>query len=59
MKKILIAGGTGFLGFHLARLAIKKKYEVYCISKTLPSEKRFIKNVIYLNFDLRKKKKFI
>ena len=27
-KKVLITGGTGFLGGHLARLFLKKRYQV-------------------------------
>ena len=28
-KKIIIVGGTGFLGFHLAKLCLKKKFVPY------------------------------
>ena len=31
-KKIMIVGGTGFLGFYTAKLALKKGYEVGSIS---------------------------
>ena len=31
-KSILIAGGTGFIGYHLAKKALKKKYLVSVIS---------------------------
>ena len=27
-KKIIITGGAGFIGFHLAKKLIKKKYQV-------------------------------
>lgn len=59
MKKILIAGATGFLGYHLAKFALKKKFKVYSISKNLPKKKKFLKKVKYLNFDLRKSKKIL
>ena len=31
-KKIMIVGGTGFLGFYTAKLALSKGYEVASIS---------------------------
>ena len=59
MKKILIAGGTGFIGYHLAKYAIKKRYKVFSISKNPPSKKRKIKEVTYLYCDLSKRTKRI
>ena len=32
MKSILIAGGTGFIGFHLSKKCIKMNWKVTCIS---------------------------
>ena len=46
-KTILIAGGTGFLGYHLAKQALKKRFKVISISQNNPSEKRILKNVNY------------
>ena len=37
-KKVLIVGGTGFLGFHLAELFIKKKYKVFSLSRSKPKK---------------------
>ena len=29
MKKILITGGVGYIGSHITKLLIKKKYEIF------------------------------
>ena len=60
-KKLLIAGGTGFIGYHLAKKAIKKGYNVTSLSSKSPKPYRFIKSVKYiicntLNIKLLKKK---
>lgn len=52
--KILIIGGTGFLGFHLSKFFIKKKYQVFSLSKNNPKNLRYIKNVKYLYGDISK-----
>ena len=54
-KKILIIGGTGFLGYHTASKAIKKKWIVHSISSKLPVKKRFCKGVKYFICDISKK----
>ena len=56
MKKILIIGGTGFLGFHLAKLCLKRNYKVYSLSRNKPKKKRFLLNVIYIYADISKKR---
>jgi len=56
MIKILIVGGTGFIGYHLANRAIKKGWKVYSISTKKPSKKRFLSKVIYIICDITKKK---
>lgn len=50
--KILIAGGTGFIGYHLSKEFLKKNYEVTSISLTKPKKKRYLSNVNYLYCDL-------
>ena len=57
MKKILVVGGSGFIGHHICKSAIKKKYDVYSLSSKRPTKKRFIKKVKYLLADLKNKKK--
>ena len=54
-KKILILGGTGFLGYHLAKKCLDLKWIVYSVSKKKPKKARFLKNVQYFYFDLSKK----
>ena len=54
-KTILITGGTGFIGYHLAK-ALKKKFKIISLSSKRPTDRRKIKNVIYLKCDLFKKK---
>lgn len=57
MKKILVAGGTGFIGYHVCKFALKKKFITVSISKNKPSKKRRLKNVKYIIQDLKNKKK--
>lgn len=52
--KILIAGGTGFIGYHLSKEFLKRDYEVTSISLTKPKRKRYLKNINYLYCDLSK-----
>lgn len=58
LKKILIVGGTGFIGFHLSKKCKKLKWEVVSISKSQPSKARKIKGVKYFTFDISKKNNF-
>ena len=58
-NKILITGGTGFIGYHLAKKCLKLNWSVDSISTSLPKEKRKLKNVKYLIFDISKKKNII
>lgn len=60
-KNILVCGGTGFIGYHLAKAAIKKGYQVSSLSLKKPLKKRSLKKVKYifcntLNYNLLKKK---
>lgn len=60
-KKLLVAGGTGFIGYHLAKKAIKKGFLVTSLSSKKPKPHRYIKSVRYiicntLNIKLLKKK---
>ena len=57
-KKLLVVGGTGFLGFHLCKKALKKKWSVTSISSNRPKKLRFLKKVNYLVFDISKKNNF-
>ena len=38
-NKILIVGGTGFIGYHLSK-RLKKKNYVYSISRNSPKKKK-------------------
>jgi len=51
-ETILVAGGTGFLGYHFAKIAIKQKFRVISISQHEPSKNRAIKNVKYIKVDV-------
>ena len=54
-NKILIIGGTGFIGYHLAKKCLEKKWEVASISTKSPLKKRYIKNIKYIICDISKK----
>ena len=56
-KKVLIIGGTGFLGFHTAKLFEKKKFKVISLSRAKPKKLRFLKNIKYFFSDISNKKK--
>jgi len=57
-KKILIVGGTGFLGHHLAKKC-KTKYIVTSISLNRPKREKQLKGVKYLIADISKKQELI
>ena len=52
--QLLIAGGTGFIGFHLAKKAISKGWNVTSLSTKKPKRLRRLKKVKYLICDLSK-----
>ena len=56
-KKILITGGTGFLGYHLAKKCISLGWRVTSLSTKKPLSHKKIKKVKYLICDINKKKK--
>ena len=56
-KKILITGGTGFIGYHLARKCLKLNWSVSSLSTKKPKKVRKLKNVKYIICDITDKKK--
>ena len=54
-KKILIVGGTGFLGYHLAKKCLSKNWLVTSISTHEPKKIRYLPKVKYLILDISKK----
>ena len=53
-KKVLIIGGTGFIGYHLAKL-ISKRYDTTSLSLSIPNKSRKCSNVKYIICDISKK----
>ena len=45
-NKILVVGGTGFIGFNILKYFLKKKFIVYSLSKNKPQTKRNIKKLL-------------
>ena len=54
-KKILIVGGTGFIGYHLAKKSLKKGWRVTSISSNLPKKVRYLSKVKYIVCDVTNK----
>lgn len=57
MKKILIVGGTGFLGYHYAKYCLLKKFKVISLSRNKPKNLRYLKKVKYKLTDISNKQK--
>jgi len=55
-KNILIVGGTGFIGYHLAKRSLQKGWKVTSISTKLPKKIRYLQKVKYIICDITKKK---
>ncbi len=58
-KSILIAGGTGFIGFHLAKKCLNLKWSVTSLSTSIPPKKRRLKKVKYKLCDISNKKRLL
>lgn len=56
-NNILIIGGTGFIGYHLAKKALEMGLDVTSISSNPPKKKRFLPKVKYIVCDITKKNK--
>ena len=56
--RIIITGGAGFLGSHIAEEAIKKKYRVVIVDKVI-NHKIQNKNISYIKTDIGDEKKLI
>ena len=54
-NNILIIGGTGFIGYHLAKKSLKKGWKVTSISTKPPKKLRYLKKVKYILCDITKK----
>ena len=55
-NKILITGGTGFIGYHLAKKCLDLNWSVVSVSTNYPRKRRNLKGVKYLKIDISKKK---
>ena len=54
ITRLLVIGGTGFIGHHLLNVAVDKKWLVSSLSLHPPKSQRFVKGVEYLQVDLLK-----
>jgi len=57
-EKILIAGGTGFIGYHILKELYQKRYNLFSISTKKPTSSMRVKNVKYIICDVTKKNIF-
>tara|TARA_Y100000590_G_scaffold470773_1_gene670022 strand:- start:10767 stop:11675 length:909 start_codon:yes stop_codon:yes gene_type:complete len=58
-KKILIIGGTGYLGYSLSKHCININWNVWSISKKKPKKHRYVSGVKYKYCDIFNKKKLM
>ena len=58
-KSILITGGTGFIGFHLAKRCLNLRWSVTSLSTSNPPKKRRLKGVKYKLCDISNKNKLL
>ena len=56
-KKILIVGGTGFIGYALSKKCITLRYNVFSLSSKKVKSFRKLDKVTYLCCDISQKKK--
>ena len=54
-KTVLVAGGTGFIGYHLIK-KLKRNFRVISLSSKKPVRKRRVENIRYIKCDIFKKK---
>ena len=52
---ILIVGGTGFIGYHLAKRSLREGWNVTSISTRKPKKLRYISKIKYIICDITKK----
>ena len=55
-NNILIVGGTGFIGYHLAKKSLKRGWQVTSVSSKPPRKKRYLAKVKYILCDITKKR---
>ena len=56
-KKILITGGTGFIGFHLSKKCLSLGWSVTSLSSRSPKPQKKLKGVKYLKMDITNRNK--
>ena len=55
MKAVLITGGAGFLGLHVARYFAKNKWEIRILDRADLSAEEYPKNIDFIQGDVRDK----